>query len=207
MSSNSVRVYELAKEVGLENRDVIRRLADLGVEAKSHSSSVSVVDAKRLKDSIGRSAEEREREEVERRRREQEELERYRTVEQLPASTKRKAAKVLPPHMREQQAKEADAVASATASAASDAEAPSAPDAPTTAAPSRTTTKRKGTAPDVPGADDAGTEGADSTLRCAPWSPVLPHRLSPGRHRPPKGSPSDARGPTRRCPRRAAVDA
>ena len=174
MSSNSVRVYELAKEVGLENRDVIRRLADLGVEAKSHSSSVSVVDAKRLKDSIGRSAEEREREEVERRRREQEELERYRTVEQLPASTKRKAAKVLPPHMREQQAKEADAVASAAASAASDAEAPSAPDAPTTAAPSRTTTKGKGAAPDVPGADDAGTEGADSKRM-----PGAPPRMRP----------------------------
>jgi translation initiation factor IF-2 len=54
--SNSVRVYELAKEVGLENREVIRRLTELGVEAKSHSSSVSVVDAKRLKDTIGRSA-------------------------------------------------------------------------------------------------------------------------------------------------------
>jgi translation initiation factor IF-2 len=56
VSSNTVRVYELAKEVGLENREVIRRLTDLGVEAKSHSSSVSVVDAKRLKDTIGRSA-------------------------------------------------------------------------------------------------------------------------------------------------------
>jgi translation initiation factor IF-2 len=103
VSSNSVRVYELAKEVGLENREVIRRLTDLGVEAKSHSSSISVVDAKRLKDTIGRSAAEREREDAERKRREQEDLDRYRQVEQIAAATKRKAAKVLPPHLREQQ--------------------------------------------------------------------------------------------------------
>jgi uncharacterized protein YidB (DUF937 family) len=29
--SNSVRVHQLAKEVGLENREVIRRLTELGI--------------------------------------------------------------------------------------------------------------------------------------------------------------------------------
>ena len=204
MSSNSVRVYELAKEVGLENRDVIRRLADLGVEAKSHSSSVSVVDAKRLKDSIGRSAEEREREEAERRRREQEELERYRTVEQQPASTKRKAAKVLPPHLREQQAKEeaAEAAAAAppaaaeapsgTAAAPVDSEAPApAADAPA-AVPGA---KAKSAAPDAPAADDAAPEGAD-----AKRMPGAPPRMRPpdAPLRPPvPGAPAPAvPGPT-----------
>ena len=124
MSSNTVRVYELAKEVGLENREVIRRLTDLGVEAKSHSSSVSVVDAKRLKDTIGRSAEQREREDAERQRREQAELERYRKIEQVAAATKGKAAKVLPPHLREQQAAKAAAEAAAAAAAAAPVTAP-----------------------------------------------------------------------------------
>jgi translation initiation factor IF-2 len=38
--SNKVRVYELAKETGLHNKEVLRRLSELGVEAKSHSSSI-----------------------------------------------------------------------------------------------------------------------------------------------------------------------
>ena len=53
--SNTVRVHQLAKDVGLSNAEVIRALADLGIEAKSHSSSVSVVDARRLKDTLGSS--------------------------------------------------------------------------------------------------------------------------------------------------------
>jgi len=183
VSSNSVRVYELAKEVGLENRDVIRRLADLGVEAKSHSSSVSVVDAKRLKDSIGRSAEEREREEAERRRREQEELERYRTVEQQPASTKRKAAKVLPPHLREQQAKAEEAEAAAAAPpapaapatpAASDITAPVGVDATATASPSEPEADPKGPSSGAPDPEDAGADGAESKRM-----PGAPPRMRP----------------------------
>jgi translation initiation factor IF-2 len=194
VSSNSVRVYELAKEVGLENRDVIRRLADLGVEAKSHSSSVSVVDAKRLKDSIGRSAEEREHEEAERRRREQEELERYRKVEQQAATTKRKAAKVLPPHLREQQRQEEAAEAAAAApAAAQDAPAatPTAGDAPTAEAP-------VGAAGPTPAATDASVEGTDAD---APKRmPGAPPRMRPpdAPLRPPvPGAPAPAvPGPT-----------
>ena len=190
MSSNSVRVYELAKEVGLENRDVIRRLADLGVEAKSHSSSVSVVDAKRLKDSIGRSAEEREREEAERNRREQEELARYRKVEQQAAATKRKAAKVLPPHLREQQRQEEAAEAAGGAPAdvpEAPAETPTraAAGAPATAAPT----------PDVTDPTGEGTD-ADAPKRM----PGAPPRMRPpdAPRRPPvPGAPAPAvPGPT-----------
>jgi translation initiation factor IF-2 len=42
---SKVRVYELAKETGLPNKEVIRRLGELGVEAKSHSSTVEEGDA------------------------------------------------------------------------------------------------------------------------------------------------------------------
>jgi translation initiation factor IF-2 len=201
VSSNTVRVYELAKEVGLENREVIRRLTDLGVDAKSHSSSVSVVDAKRLKDTIGRSAEQREREDTERRRREQEELERYRQIEQVAAATKGKAAKVLPPHLREQQAaKEAAAAAAAAAAAVgpdaaaapdgSDAPtptaavSPAAPATPVVSAPSDPTTAAPA-APAGPSADG----GADQPKRMpgappvrmpgAPLRPPVPGGVAP----------------------------
>ena len=187
--SNSVRVYELAKEVGLENREVIRRLGDLGVEAKSHSSSVSVVDAKRLKDSLGRSAEEREREEAERRRREQEELDRYRRVEQEAAATKRKAAKVLPPHLRQ---KEEPAAAPAPAAPATPAPQAPAPDATAAAA-----------APEpVPSADPKGdgTTGAAVDVAGGPtrMPGARPTRMPGAPLRPPApgGPPPAVPGPS-----------
>ena len=179
MSSNTVRVYELAKEVGLENREVIRRLTDLGVEAKSHSSSVSVVDAKRLKDTIGRSAEQREREDAERQRREQAELERYRKIEQVAAATKGKAAKVLPPHLREQQAAKAAAEAAAAAAAAAPATAPATavePEAGAASVPDAEAATAVGAAPavDAPSApaDPSVDGGADQPKRMPGAPPV-----------------------------------
>ncbi len=179
MSSNTVRVYELAKEVGLENREVIRRLTDLGVEAKSHSSSVSVVDAKRLKDTIGRSAEQREREDAERQRREQAELERYRKIEQVAAATKGKAAKVLPPHLREQQAAKAAAEAAAAAAAAAPATAPATavePEAGAASVPDAVAATAAGAAPavDAPSApaDPSVDGGADQPKRMPGAPPV-----------------------------------
>jgi translation initiation factor IF-2 len=199
VSSNTVRVYELAKEVGLENREVIRRLAEMNVEAKSHSSSVSIVDAKRLKDSLGRSKQEREREEAERRRREQEELERYRKVEQLPPVAERKAAKVLPPHLRKQQ-DEAEAAAKAAEAAAAAPVAPPAAQAPAADAPAAAAPATEPAAaapataapdapapsaasPDAPGDPDApatsaGAAAAASGLKRMPGAP--PPRLNPG---------------------------
>ena len=179
MSSNTVRVYELAKEVGLENREVIRRLTDLGVEAKSHSSSVSVVDAKRLKDTIGRTAEQREREDAERQRREQAELERYRKIEQVAAATKGKAAKVLPPHLREQQAAKAAAEAAAAAAAAAPATAPATavePEAGAASVPDAEAATAVGAAPavDAPSApaDPSVDGGADQPKRMPGAPPV-----------------------------------
>src|SRR5690606_32843281 len=51
---SKVRVYELAKETGLPNKEVIRRLAELGVEARSHSSTVAESDASAFRDSLGK---------------------------------------------------------------------------------------------------------------------------------------------------------
>ena len=187
--SNSVRVYELAKEVGLENREVIRRLGDLGVEAKSHSSSVSVVDAKRLKDSLGRSAEEREREEAERRRREQEELERYRRVEQEAAATKRKAAKVLPPHLRQKEEPAA-------------APAPEAPATPAPQAPAADATAAAAAPEPVPSADPEGdgTTGAAVDVAGGPkrMPGARPTRMPGAPLRPPApgGPPPAVPGPS-----------
>ena len=187
--SNSVRVYELAKEVGLENREVIRRLGDLGVEAKSHSSSVSVVDAKRLKDSLGRSAEEREREEAERRRREQEELERYRRVEQEAAATKRKAAKVLPPHLRQKEEPAA-------------APAPEAPATPAPQAPAPDATAAAAAPEPVPSADPEGdgTTGAAVDVAGGPtrMPGARPTRMPGAPLRPPApgGPPPAVPGPS-----------
>jgi translation initiation factor IF-2 len=169
-------VYELAKEVGLENREVIRRLGELGVEAKSHSSSVSVVDAKRLKDSIGRSAEERAREEAERTRREQAELERYRQVEQAAAATGRKAAKVLPPHLREQQAPAPEPDAPAGTPDAADA-----PAAPAAAAPAVATDESAQAPAESPAAAPApAADGDDSGAAGAKRMPGAPPVRMPG---------------------------
>ena len=42
------RVYELAKELGLENRELIARMAKMGITAKSHSSSLEDGDVERI---------------------------------------------------------------------------------------------------------------------------------------------------------------
>lgn len=43
-----VRVYELAKQMGLENKDLLTKLADAGVEVSSHSSALSDEDLQRF---------------------------------------------------------------------------------------------------------------------------------------------------------------
>lgn len=109
--SNKVRVYELAKESGLHNREVLRRLEDLGIEAKSHSSSVADADAARFRDSLGRSEDDRKGDDDARRKREHDELERYRAMATPAAPESKKAAKVLPPHLRQQQPSQDGSVA------------------------------------------------------------------------------------------------
>lgn len=48
-----VRVYELAKELGIPNKDLIARLEDLGISVKSHSSTISEEDADRVRSGGG----------------------------------------------------------------------------------------------------------------------------------------------------------
>src|SRR3990172_12686194 len=43
------RVYELAKELGIENKDLIAHLGKLGIEVKSHSSALEDSDIERVK--------------------------------------------------------------------------------------------------------------------------------------------------------------
>ena len=184
--SNKVRVYELAKETGLENKEVVRRLQELNIDASSHSSSVTKGDAQRFKESLGRSDAEREAAAEEAKRKESEELQRYRALaEKAKAPTKAKAAKVLPPHLRKQQ-EEADAREAAAAAAAPPAKAKAivppgmgdddsagddsstpddapaaASDDDTAATPSPTGDDTADAAPSDDGDDAAGTEGGD----------------------------------------------
>lgn len=48
----NVRVYDLAKELNMSNHDVISALAKLGIEVKSHSSSLDEETASRVKETL-----------------------------------------------------------------------------------------------------------------------------------------------------------
>ena len=214
--SNKVRVYELAKETGLHNKEVLRRLDGLGIEAKSHSSSISVADANRFRESLGKSEAERKAEEEARRKREQEELERYRSMQAAAPPEKKKAAKVLPPHLRKQQEEQEAAAAAgsepseapAAPAASDDAGTPQAPaaDADGTATGETAPPGAQRPAADEEGEGDdtgaaGGDAGQDSAAKRMPGAP--PPRLKPGEAplRPPSqrssGPPSaTGEGPT-----------
>ena len=51
-TSSNIRVSELAKELGLTSKDVIAKLAEIQIIVKTHSSSVTPDQCKRLKDYI-----------------------------------------------------------------------------------------------------------------------------------------------------------
>jgi translation initiation factor IF-2 len=180
--SNKVRVYELAKETGLHNKEVVRRLQQLDIEAKSHSSSISDADAARFRDSLGKSESDRKAEEAAKRKREQDELERYRSMQASAPPEQKKAAKVLPPHLRQQQEQQAAASSGATASAPPTADAPAsaggrppagrAPaDAPAAGSPATGAARPEGEAARAEGEDTA-------TAKRMPGAP--PPRLKPG---------------------------
>jgi len=105
---SKVRIYELAKETGLPNQEVIRRLSELGITARSHSSTVESVDATRFRESLGQQREARRRAEQERARKE---AEQYDLEAVRHATSEAKARRILPPHLR--RAQEAQAVAPA----------------------------------------------------------------------------------------------
>ncbi|MEX2550107.1 MAG: translation initiation factor IF-2 [Nitriliruptoraceae bacterium] len=178
--SNKVRVYELAKETGLHNKEVLRRLSDLGVEAKSHSSSIDDADAARFRESLGKGDAERKAEQEAKRRREQAELERYRSMQAAAPPERTKAAKVLPPHLREQQAGGGATSAPEAPSTTPSADAPAAED---TAAAEPSTADAGSTAGETPVAEEGtGTttpaEGEGAGAKRMPGAP--PPRLKPG---------------------------
>ncbi len=51
-SSGKIRIYELSKDLGLENKDVLDAAHKLSIAAKSHSSSINEDEAKRITDSL-----------------------------------------------------------------------------------------------------------------------------------------------------------
>ena len=188
--SNKVRVYELAKETGLHNKEVLRRLTDLGVDAKSHSSSIADGDAAKFRESLGKTEAERRAEEAAKRKREQDELDRYRSIQAAAPPEGKKAAKVLPPHLRRQQEEqEAAKRAAAAAPAPSPAPAPETPAPPAEGTPSEPqapvaeSPAAPEPAPEAPAAEAAapapaaGGDGGASARRM-PGAP--PPRLKPG---------------------------
>ncbi|HMI92545.1 MAG TPA: translation initiation factor IF-2 N-terminal domain-containing protein, partial [Polyangiales bacterium] len=46
------RVYEVARDLGLDNRDVVSKLAALGIPVRNHMSSIDPADADRVKRAI-----------------------------------------------------------------------------------------------------------------------------------------------------------
>ncbi len=202
---SKVRVYELAKETGLHNKEVLRRLRELDVDAKSHSSSVSDGDAAKFRDSLGRTEASRNAEEQAKRDKEQQELERYRSMQASAPPEQKKAAKVLPPHLRQQesagQATTPPPVSSAPPAAATDADAAT----PPPAAPQSSAEPAAGpgeAAADAP----ASEEGGDAEAKRMPGAP--PPRLKPGeaplrpppsRTPPPPTATGDAPEATRRA--------
>lgn len=50
--SDKIRVYELSRDLKLENKDIIDAAQKLSISVKSHSSSISLEDAKKIKNLI-----------------------------------------------------------------------------------------------------------------------------------------------------------
>ena len=50
--SDKIRIYELSRDLNLENKDILDAAQKLSISVKSHSSSVSVEDAKKIKNLI-----------------------------------------------------------------------------------------------------------------------------------------------------------
>ncbi|MGB1001865.1 MAG: translation initiation factor IF-2 N-terminal domain-containing protein, partial [Prochlorococcaceae cyanobacterium] len=48
-SGGKVRIYELSRDLGLDNRDVLNAAEKLSIAAKSHSSSISDGEAAKIK--------------------------------------------------------------------------------------------------------------------------------------------------------------
>ncbi|MCZ6806393.1 MAG: translation initiation factor IF-2 [Deltaproteobacteria bacterium] len=51
---SKVRVYEVARELGVENRDLIQRIATLGIQVRNHMSVLDPAEVDRVKRALGR---------------------------------------------------------------------------------------------------------------------------------------------------------
>jgi translation initiation factor IF-2 len=200
---SKVRIYELAKETGLPNQEVIRRLSELGITARSHSSTVESVDATRFRESLGQQREARRRAEEERARREAEQYD-LDAVRQSTADAK--ARRILPPHLRK--AQEAQ---HAAAPAARRFRPPTTPFRPESAPG----VSVGGEAPPAPPSE--ATPEAAPTPSTAPAEPITPAPVqpqapaasAPPTTAPPEPSTSDASGaaPAEQQPAARAADA
>jgi translation initiation factor IF-2 len=188
--TEKVRVYELSRETGLSNKEVLRRLNDLGVDAATHSSSITDYEARRFLDSLGRK--DAEQEEAERRRAEEAKRLAEIDLESVGAPEQRKARKVLPPHLRAQQ--EAEEAAAAVAEGVAAQEAESAAAAATGAEPTVETQQDErpaAAAQEAPAAAEETAEEAPSAPRM-PGAPPPPPRPGEDASRP---TPSGVRMP------------
>ena len=52
--SDKIRVYELSRDLNLDNKDILDAAQKLSITVKSHSSSISLVDAKKIKNLINK---------------------------------------------------------------------------------------------------------------------------------------------------------
>ena len=52
--SDKIRIYELSRDLNLENKDIIDAAEKLSISVRSHSSSISLVDAKKIKNLISK---------------------------------------------------------------------------------------------------------------------------------------------------------
>ena len=48
-SSGKIRIYELSRDLSLDNKDVLDAASKLSISVKSHSSSISDDEAKKIK--------------------------------------------------------------------------------------------------------------------------------------------------------------
>ncbi|CAN5581445.1 hypothetical protein BH24ACT15_BH24ACT15_02870 [soil metagenome] len=182
---SKVRIYELAKETGLSNKEVLDRLSELDIAAKSHSSSLSPGDALRFRESLGKAKEQRAQDDLERARKEAAEYER---AMQETRPKERTASRILPPHLRR------------AAQAADDPGSGEGADR-VLRPPVRPFRPSEGGAATVGGTDTAAP-AADAPGRSAP-PPARPAAAPPIAEPQPTGNGADVRPPSQAPPRPA----
>ena len=52
--SDKIRIYELSRDLNLDNKDILDAAQKLSISVKSHSSSISAEDAKKIKNLINK---------------------------------------------------------------------------------------------------------------------------------------------------------